>query len=89
MVRIAAISLLAFAVSALAAPQGPSNDNEEILNSQGKPLSENKKAEFMKLQEEGDKKFQSLLKTYTPKQNQIESELNEIDEKINNVLESE
>ncbi|KAM3535503.1 hypothetical protein MY4038_001188 [Beauveria bassiana] len=86
MVRIAAVALLAFAASALAAPHARRDANETIVDFDGKPLAEAKQKEFLDLEQQGNKKFDELLASYTNKQQGIEDELNAIGEKQRVIL---
>ncbi|KAM3506490.1 hypothetical protein MY11210_007531 [Beauveria gryllotalpidicola] len=87
MVRIAAVSFLAFAVSALAAPQTPADAaNEPILDIKGNPLPEDKQKEFLELDVEGQNKFDELVATYTKKQQDIDQELKVISAKQGDIL---
>ncbi|PQK18061.1 hypothetical protein BB8028_0010g00500 [Beauveria bassiana] len=86
MVRIAAVALLAFAVFPLAAPQAPDDANEPILDFEGNPLSEAKQEEFLKLDQEGQKKFDELVATYTKQQQDIDQDLKVISAKQSDIL---
>ncbi|OAA36502.1 hypothetical protein BBO_08084 [Beauveria brongniartii RCEF 3172] len=86
MVRISAVALLAFAVSALAAPQAPEDANETILDFEGNPLPEAKQKEFLELDKEGQKKFDELVASYTEKQQGIDKELKVISAKQGDIL---
>ncbi|EJP61623.1 uncharacterized protein BBA_09466 [Beauveria bassiana ARSEF 2860] len=86
MVRIAAVALLAFVISASASPRVPVDANESILDFEGNPLSENKQEEFLKLDHEGQKKFDGLLATYTQDQQNIDKELQDISAKQSDIL---
>ncbi|KAM0738255.1 hypothetical protein ACQRIT_007447 [Beauveria bassiana] len=86
MVRIAAVALLTFAVSALAAPQAPEDVNETIVDVDGNPLSEAKQKEFLELDQEGQKKFDELVASYTEEQQGIDKELKVISAKQSGIL---
>ncbi|KAM3439588.1 hypothetical protein MY4824_002580 [Beauveria thailandica] len=86
MVRIAAVALLTFVVSALAAPQAPEDANEAIVDVDGTPLSEAKQKEFLELDQEGQKKFDELVASYTEKQQSIDKELKVISAKQSDIL---
>ncbi|KAM3459022.1 hypothetical protein MY3296_000169 [Beauveria thailandica] len=86
MVRIAAVALLTFAVSALAAPQAPEDANEAIVDVDGIQLSEAKQKEFLELDQEGQKKFDELVASYTEKQQSIDKELKVISAKQSDIL---
>ncbi|EJP61241.1 uncharacterized protein BBA_09818 [Beauveria bassiana ARSEF 2860] len=86
MARIAAVALLAFAVSALAAPQAPEDTNEPILDFEGNPLSEAKQKEFLELDQEGQKKYDELVATYTKEQQGIHKEIQVISAKQGVIL---
>ncbi|KID64132.1 uncharacterized protein G6M90_00g065900 [Metarhizium brunneum] len=86
MVRFTAIALLAFAASALAAPQGANNGGDQIFDFNDKPLKGDKKTKFLDLEKQGDAKFEELTKTYTPEQQQLENDLNSIHSQMDDIL---
>ncbi|KAG8410957.1 hypothetical protein J3459_016780 [Metarhizium acridum] len=86
MVRVTALAILAFAASALAAPQGPNNGSDQIFDFKGKPLTGEKKAKFLDLDTQGEAKFRELVASYTPEQEKMEQELNSIHEQQDDLL---
>ncbi|KID94551.1 hypothetical protein MAJ_09491, partial [Metarhizium majus ARSEF 297] len=86
MVRFTAIAILAFAASALAAPQGSNTGGDQIFDFNDKPLKGDKKAKFLDLEKQGDAKFEELTKTYTPEQQQLENDLNSIHSQMDEIL---
>ncbi|EFY87152.1 hypothetical protein J3459_019443 [Metarhizium acridum] len=77
MVRVTALAILAFAASALAAPQGPNNGSDQIFDFKGKPLTGEKKAKFLDLDTQGEAKLE---------QEKMEQELNSIHEEQDDLL---
>ncbi|KAK2598079.1 hypothetical protein QQS21_005790 [Conoideocrella luteorostrata] len=75
MARITVVALLAFAMSTLALPQAPTGNNEPILDFQGNPLSKDKEAQFLKLEESAEQKEKQLVATFTKEQQEMDQDI--------------
>ncbi|KAK2594239.1 hypothetical protein QQS21_008018 [Conoideocrella luteorostrata] len=74
MVRLSALALLAFTASISAAPaphEGHEEANEQIVDFNGKPLSKEKAAEFLKTIDEGRKTFDQIVASFDEKQQKL------------------
>ncbi|KID96532.1 hypothetical protein MAJ_07468, partial [Metarhizium majus ARSEF 297] len=80
MVRITAITLLAFASSVLATPmpQAATDPQGQMIDFQGNPLPSDKQAQVIQLQKQGTQAYRELEATYSPEQEKKNEEVKDI-----------
>ncbi|OAQ67712.1 hypothetical protein VFPPC_13567 [Pochonia chlamydosporia 170] len=95
MVRISAVAILAFAASAIAAPQAPSAPASApaaaptpipVTDFNGKPVSKEISDQVLAMEKEIDAKSEELFKSFTEPQKKLDKEMADISNKIGDLL---